>query len=322
VDVVNWRKFWEKSFSRKGLKSHPPADPTRPATSHGLGGTAVTNRPHVFDPALKHFGHGLLPEEPVFATPEERSAYRTLQRRVMSHVLQAISESPCKQHLVLRGSALMRTWFGEQARHPKDLDFIVTPTTFSIHDNRTTAMFEEIVAAVTSRPCPGVELRPDEVATDDIWTYERVPGTRLVFRWTADQMPWGATQLDFVFGEPLPIAPEFLNVNLDHGPPAGLFVASKSLSLAWKLLWLHSDFHPRGKDLYDAMLLAEATSLPRHVLESVFTFAKGEAPPQDQLTDFYVNTFEWVGFEQHDESEIESWKQRLRTALNTTAYRS
>ncbi|MFG2526860.1 hypothetical protein [Streptomyces sp. NPDC048516] len=42
--------------------------------------------------------------------------------------------------------------------------------------------------------------------------------------------------------------------------------AARALSLAWKVLWLVSDLHPEGKDLYDALLLAESTELPSALL--------------------------------------------------------
>ncbi|EFF93985.1 translation initiation factor IF-2 [Streptomyces sp. e14] len=45
------------------------------------------------------------------------------------------------------------------------------------------------------------------------------------------------------------------------GPPTAVRTASRELSLAWKLLWLHTDSRgdggARGKDLYDAVVLAE-----------------------------------------------------------------
>lgn len=197
---------------------------------------------------------------------------------------------------------------------PGDLDFVVVPETLSISDRRAVELLESIVMAVTSRECAGVELRRDEVAQDQIWTYDRVPGTRLVFRWTAPGLPWGATQLDFVFGERLPVAHQTLDVGLSPERHARLQVAPKDLSLAWKLLWLHSDMHPRGKDLYDAMLLAETTNLSLSLLQAVFEIADRKLPPPEDLISF-GNDFEWVGFEVQDESTVEAWKERLAQAL-------
>jgi hypothetical protein len=325
---MSWWKIWQRGAERREapvpeilppLQPSPPprpvADP-EPATSRGPGGAPVTGRPKVFDPALKHFRVGLLPDEPPFQTADEVASWRALQRHVMGHVLSSLADSPAASRLVLRGSALLCAWFPETARPPKDLDFVVVPETLSISDRRAVELLESVVAAVTSRECAGVELRRDEVAQDQIWTYDRVPGTRLVFRWTAPGLPWGATQLDFVFGERLPVAHQMLDVALTPERHAELQVAPKDLSLAWKLLWLHSDMHPRGKDLYDAMLLAEATTLPLPLLQAVFEIADSKLPPLEDLVSF-GNAFEWVGFEQQDESTVDAWKQRLARALRS-----
>lgn len=324
---MSWWKIWQRSGERREspvpeISPPLPPEPARrvvpqpePETSLGPGGAPVTGRPKVFDPALKHFQRGLLPDEPPFETAEGLAAWRALQRHVMSHVLGAIADCPAASQLVLRGSALLCAWFPETARPPKDLDFVVVPDSLSITDPLAEALLESVVTAVISRECEGVELRRDEVAHDQIWTYDRVPGTRLVFRWTAPGLPWGATQLDFVFGERLPVAHERLDVALSPGSHAALQVAPKDLSLAWKLLWLHSDMHPRGKDLYDAMLLAEATPLPLPLLQSVFEVADVKLPPTDDLLDL-GDFFEWVGFEEQSKRTVAEWKQRLARALS------
>ena len=322
---MSWWKIWQRGEERREatmseiLPRRQPAPPRRPvadaepATSQGPGGAPVTGRPKVFDPALKHFRRGLLPDEPPFQTADELASWRALQRHVMSHVLSSIADSPAASRLVLRGSALLCAWFPETARPPKDLDFVVVPETLSITESRAVELLDSVVTAVTSRECEGVELRRDEVAQDQIWTYDRVPGTRLVFRWTAPGLPWGATQLDFVFGEHMPVAHEMLDVALTQERHAELQVAPKDLSLAWKLLWLHSDMHPRGKDLYDAMLLAEATTLPLPLLKAVFEIAESKPPPEDLVS--FGGDFEWVGFAEPNHNTVEAWKQRLARAL-------
>lgn len=47
---------------------------------------------------------------------------------------------------------------------------------------------------------------------------------------------------------------------VDAGPVT-VRAASPALSLAWKLFWLETDAYPQGKDLYDAILLAEETTV-------------------------------------------------------------
>ncbi|MET7798883.1 hypothetical protein [Streptomyces decoyicus] len=57
--------------------------------------------------------------------------------------------------------------------------------------------------------------------------------------------------------------------------PVVVHAATRALSLAWKVLWLVSDMHPEGKDLYDAVLLAESTELPFALLREVFRGVDG-----------------------------------------------
>lgn len=285
------------------------------STSMGRDGEPPTDRSKVFDPALKHFAIATVPEDPVFETAEEGQRWQLLRKAAMSHVLRVIAGSTASEHLVLRGSALMCVWFEQAARMPKDLDFVVIPQTQSMDESQSVAMLNNIVKSVTETPCAGIEFSADEVGRNHIWTYDRVPGTRIVFRWTAEGVPWGSTQLDFVFGEPLPERPEHLEVKLDGGQASRVLVASQSLSLAWKLLWLHSDMYPRAKDLYDAMLLAEETKLPYSLLEEVFKFVEDEAPSPDCLVDFNTEGLEWIGFEERETSIVTEWTARLKRAL-------
>jgi hypothetical protein len=325
---VSWWKIWQRGEERRdapvpeilpprqpGPSPRPVAEP-EPLTSQGPGGAPAVGRPKVFDPALKHFRTGLLPDDPPFRTADEIAHWRAQQRHVMGHVLSAIAECPAASQLVLRGSALLCAWFPETARPPKDLDFVVVPETLSISDRRAVELLESVVTAVASRECEGITLRRDDVAQDRIWTYDRVPGTRLVFHWTAPGLPWGATQLDFVFGERLPVPYQMLDVALTPERHAELQVAPKELALAWKLLWLHSDMHPRGKDLYDAMLLAEATPLPLPLLEAVFEIADSKLRSPLDLVSF-GNVFEWVGFEPQNDSTVDEWKRRLVQSLRS-----
>ncbi|MCZ4126063.1 nucleotidyl transferase AbiEii/AbiGii toxin family protein, partial [Streptomyces sp. H39-S7] len=116
----------------------------------------------------------------------------------------------------------------------------------------------------------------------DIRTYDRLPGRRLLMPWTAAGTAGGSIQLDLVFNEPLPIVAEPTDLRpLGDGPGSRLLAASPELSLAWKLLWLVSDAYPQGKDLYDAVLLAEHTPLAYEVLRDAFVVGgfEGLRPP-------------------------------------------
>src|SRR4051812_47585851 len=93
----------------------PPADDGR------------VTRPKVFEPALLHYRNAFRVGEPDFADPALAQAWRAARRRVMDHLLHIIATSEWREYLVLRGSMLIKAWFGEDARDPGDIDFTVTP---------------------------------------------------------------------------------------------------------------------------------------------------------------------------------------------------
>lgn len=114
----------------------------------------------------------------------------------------------------------------------------------------------------------GMVFDPDAATVDATWgyAYESADGAdsgrvRITLPWrTADEC--GSIQLDFAYDERLPDPPIFTAVPRgDGGPPTVVWSASRELSLAWKVQWLAadqaSDGHVAGKDLYDAVLLAE-----------------------------------------------------------------
>ncbi|MFE5797831.1 nucleotidyl transferase AbiEii/AbiGii toxin family protein [Streptomyces sp. NPDC056503] len=257
-------------------------DSGRPSTlTAGVGAAAVRHR--AFDPALKHFREAFRPTDDIIEDPLLRARWQAARRSALDLVLAAVAGSAWADSLVLRGSMLMSAWFGEAARPPKDIDFVVVPETWRIEEPRTRAMLDG-VARSADRLARALDL---DLVIDDagavseyIWTYERVPGHRLVLPWTAPGLPGGQVQLDFVFHERLPTPPRPAEV-------AGVRVraADRELSLAWKLLWLSCDMYPQAKDLYDAVLLAEGCALPLPLLETVLKEA-GEWPgePDRPLT--------------------------------------
>ncbi|MFD4377701.1 nucleotidyl transferase AbiEii/AbiGii toxin family protein [Streptomyces sp. NPDC058486] len=238
----------------------------RPGTlTAGVGQAAVRHR--AFDPALKHFREAFRPTDDVIEDPELRARWQAARASALDLVLAAVAGSAWADSLVLRGSMLMSAWFGEDARPPKDIDFVVVPETWRIEEPRTRAMLAGIAEAaerLARTLDTGIAIDDAGAVTEYIWTYERVPGHRLVLPWTAPGLPGGQVQLDFVFHERLPSPPRPAEV-------AGVRVlaADRELSLAWKLLWLLSDTYPQAKDLYDAVLLAESGALRLPLLETV-----------------------------------------------------
>ncbi|NUT46686.1 MAG: nucleotidyl transferase AbiEii/AbiGii toxin family protein, partial [Saccharothrix sp.] len=213
-----------------------------------------------------------------------------------------------------RGSVALRAWLGEAAREPGDLDFVVTPRTFPADGPEADALLSGLVAAVAADPGPG--LRADQVVSEHIWTYERVPGRRLVFPFDVEGLPQGAVQVDLVFGEEMPEDPVTVEV-----PPLGTpaRAASPRLSLAWKLLWLMTDTYPQGKDLYDAVLLAEHTTVPLELVRELLR------PELDTEADAFAAesvlalAVDWDNFRAERpgvEGDARSWLRRLAVALD------
>lgn len=297
--------------------------PDYPATYRPCPADDRAKHPQVFEPALKQFSRAFRLGEPTFDTPETGRRWREARRRALDHVLKAVAGSPWKDHLVLRGSLLLKAWLGAEAREPGDMDWVVIPHTVKVADAWADEMFRGLTDAVLRHPgAGGLAFAADRVVVDDIWTYDRAPGRRIVFPWHADGLPPGLVQVDLVFGEQLWVPPEKLNVWPDDRTCHWVWTATKELSLAWKILWLQSDNYPQGKDLYDATLLAERTRLPFELLERAID-ASGEPRWRPPLTpdlpmrwavdwDNFKLEYPWV------EGDAADWQARLFKALERT----
>ncbi|MBC7805529.1 MAG: nucleotidyl transferase AbiEii/AbiGii toxin family protein [Akkermansiaceae bacterium] len=275
----------------------------------------------IFDPALRQFPRAFRPAAPQFDSPEEKARWRQARWTVIGHLLRIVGESPCRDSLVLRGSLLLKTWLTGVAREPGDIDWVVRPVTAGITDPTATRMFDDLIrAAQNQRIISDIAILGDRIAVDDIWTYERVPGKRIVFPWRADGLPDGAVQMDFVFGEILHTAPSLMPIVID-GNAVSVWAATPEESLAWKLLWLETDGFPQGKDLYDAVLLAERTYLPWNLLHKVLSADDWFRSNGQNKELFELGDLEWDDFKrEHPDIEGDAfhWQKRLRTALART----
>ncbi|GLY30891.1 nucleotidyl transferase AbiEii/AbiGii toxin family protein [Kineosporia sp. NBRC 101731] len=251
-----------------------------PATFRAIGAHDV-HQQFLFDPATLHHRNAYRAGDPEFSDPARGAVWRVARRRALFLALAAIADSPWVESLVLRGSVAMALWLPAAAREPGDLDFVVVPPTQAIDHAASVAMLAAIpslMATFANGQGGGIDFDASLAVLGDIWTYDRVPGRRLVLPWSVAQqpdqpdqpelsgLPGGNIQLDFVFNEVMPQEPELVEL-----PGGGVVqAASPALSLAWKLLWLFTDTHPQGKDLYDAVLLAEHYPLPDELLRWAF----------------------------------------------------
>ncbi|WP_380281668.1 nucleotidyl transferase AbiEii/AbiGii toxin family protein [Kitasatospora purpeofusca] len=304
------------------LPGQPPPEDVReerdlPRSIRPIDDEAVRQQP-VFDPALAGYARALRPSEPVFGDPRLAERWLAARREALNTVLSAVAASPWAEHLVLRGSILLRAWYGEQAREPGDLDFVVQPTDWLLEDARTDRMLTELAAGAEALSGT-VRLHADRAADDEIWTYGRIPGRRLVLPWTAPDVPGGTVQLDFVFTEHLPTAPQPCEL---PGVGAPLLAATPELSLAWKILWLVSDSHPQGKDLYDAVLLSRTTGVSYTLLREVFTrseenYARWPVLPKD-IADVDADWDEFAKDYPDFAEPVEQYPAELLAGLATT----
>ncbi|MEU0082903.1 nucleotidyl transferase AbiEii/AbiGii toxin family protein [Streptomyces sp. NPDC006274] len=278
-------------------------------------------RRQVFDPALKHFHRAF---RPLDADAPDAAAWQAARRTALETVLAGVAGSGRADSLVLRGSMPLSVWFGQEAREPKDLDFVVVPADWNIEEERTGAMLHEIAAAaqrVAEERGGPLTIDAGGAESEYIWTYDRVPGRRMVLPWQAPGLPGGQVQLDFVFNERLPVDPVTVAV-----ADTELWAASPELSLAWKVQWLLTDCYTQGKDLYDAALLAERHPLRYELLHEVFRLS-GEWPyPQHEEVGFadvedalrYVEWHHFAADYPRFADDEELYARRLLAALAPT----
>ncbi|MEG4631429.1 nucleotidyl transferase AbiEii/AbiGii toxin family protein [Microcoleus sp. AR_TQ3_B6] len=294
-------------------------------------------RPTVFEPALipqKHLRGAFRLGEPIFEDPEIRTQWLNIRRQVMDYLLQIISCSIWKDRLVLRGSLLLKAWLGDVAREPGDIDWVFRPHDISVNSPLSRELFNGLIQIVSDHPHVGnAIIDVDKISITEIWTYERASGRRIIFPWKADGFPSGDLHMDVVFNEELLCQPIQVYIPSSIAENSLVWAASKELSLAWKLLWLETDTYPQGKDLYDATLLAEQTSLSFDILYKVLHSSedwKNQAAGQPNFS--WKSGFPWTespGSAYLDwdnfkleypgvEGEAKDWQARLSRALAPT----
>ncbi|MEU4780227.1 nucleotidyl transferase AbiEii/AbiGii toxin family protein [Micromonospora sp. NPDC023633] len=296
------------------MRSAPAGSPHYPPTYQPLPASPTVRQRAAFDPALKQYPNAYRAGEPDFLVAATGQLWTDARRVAMNHVLAAIAATTWGQHLVLRGSVTMAAWVGDAAREPGDLDFVVTPHTITSDSADARTLLDDIKTAVQT--APGAGLQPDRITESAIWTYERADGRRLVIPFSTPEAPDGHVQIDVVFGEELPVPPELL-VLPDVNEP--LLAAPASLALAWKLLWLATDMYPQGKDLYDAVLLAEHTTVDQALVRQLMRPELGAEADTFTAETVLSWQVDWTNFT--DEcpgitGTAEQWTRRLALALD------
>lgn len=190
--------------------------------------------------------------------------------------------------------------------------------------------YGDLLELVRRRPeaAPGVTLDADAAQVNGTWGYDYggydTAGSRVLIPWQVEGVRGGQVQLDFALDERLPEPPVWAVIpRADGRAPSIIRTASRELSLAWKLFWLHTDGATRNrvrpKDLYDAVVLAEdeRTRLSPRLLRTVFQRTDADGFRLDAIT---IRDVEWAAFlaeHPHVEGTAEDWLDRLGAALPT-----
>jgi hypothetical protein len=305
-----WKNLWHAAGGSRP-EGYPKSYPD-------FGPDERVQRPQIFDPSLQHYTSAMRQGEPTFADPEIGKQWFTVRRRIMDHLVHIIGDSAWQGSLILRGSYLMKQWFGPDAREPKDLDFVIRPAHPSWLGLADWGVLNGLQDLIRQRNrIEDADTTLTDMAVDDIWTYDRVPGRRLVITWQAGGLPEGTVQVDLVLNEELWTEPVDTKFVLPDGRSTVLKTASPEQSLAWKLVWLNSDMYPQGKDLYDATLLAESYPLSTEVLRRVLDDIKKsgncwdlfDAPDWDWDCD-------WTAFQVDYPQSIGTEKEYLKRLLD------
>jgi uncharacterized protein (TIGR02996 family) len=249
---------------------------------------------------------------------------------------------------VLRGSTLMKRWFGEAARPAADIDLewfqqpgwggrFASP----VDHARGLCMF-----AVGDHHGSPIHFDPDIPVPSDgvsLWDYD-TPGVRCYTGWTwPDRNLRGVLQIDIAQAgsyDLAGVAPETIELPREWGEPARLLAYSPEMLLAAKLSWivrhLQRNTTPEGshllaflgepKDLFDAhLLLTEGRLRPEVFQNAFFPVAmedKLDRNQMDVLLDPGLALPEddgfpsWTDFsDQHERLALQSPARMLRTAI-------
>lgn len=330
--MTNLWQFLSDLFVPRGASAaSPPASVSPAAADQTNSPTTLTRfptdeqvqRPLLFDPSLRHIRGAYRQGDPQFVDPAASLRWYTARHTVLDGLLKLVAESTCCDHFVLRGSRLLAAWFPEDARDPGDLDWVIVPPSIQHNHRQAKQLVTDILALIRSHNSIGdVQLQLDDISTDDIWSYEHAPGIRIVVPWHHPDLPPGSVQMDLAFGERLFLEPVQQDIALFDGTTTRVHVVTPELSLAWKVQWLLCDMDAQGKDLYDAVLLAESVPLPINTLKAALNRADpwwiNREPTAKDLENLdpdwkaFLTEHTWIN------GTAENWKTRLIKSVEGT----
>ncbi|MEY9929149.1 hypothetical protein ABH926_003789 [Catenulispora sp. GP43] len=190
-------------------------------------------------------------------------------------------------------------------------------------DWEESAPFEDLQRRIRESPQvgAGVVLEAEQFEDSGGWAYAdyadyAMRGTRVTVPWRVEGSEvCGKVQMDFAMDEPMPARPRWTRIPRLDGGFSVVLGAGPELSLVWKLMWLMEDSKEgisQGKDLYDAVVLAELAGLREGIR------AGGSARAGLRRRDVEGWEVGWESFVAENpevEGSLEQWKRRLVDAL-------
>jgi hypothetical protein len=183
-----FRRFQRQAAERMA-HAHRPVDRPDSNYPHAYR-LAQMGGPAIFDPALRNYSAGYREGDPTFASDADRRRWWAARTALLEHAMRVVAESRWREHVMLRGSALLKLFLGDEARSPGDIDWVVLAPGWTSTCDETEAMLSDIAQRFTEQGRVGeVTVDPEQVARDPIWTYERADGMRLTFIGTITGLP-------------------------------------------------------------------------------------------------------------------------------------
>lgn len=278
-----------------------------------------------FTPASEHVPRARRPGDPILSF-EDQKRWITARRRVMTHLVDIAVAGPRLDQLVLRGSLALKSCLGHEAREPGDVDWVVQSWYLGSYGNNERSFIDTIIADLMgAATLPDIRIDLESIDREEIWTYDTTPGHRVCFPWQCGDLPPSEIAMDFSFDESMYDSVVPGEIKFEMGTGTEVVMASLEESLAWKIRWLIADQYPTGKDLYDAVLLAERTVPSPDLLHSILANAElwESECTADQLPfawkdaslmnwGMFLKEYPWV------QGTAQQWCDRLLTAMRPT----
>ncbi|MFD0480624.1 hypothetical protein ACFQ0B_80250 [Nonomuraea thailandensis] len=143
-------------------------------------------QPRIFDPALKQFTYAFRAGDPIFEDEETGRRRRRARREAIDHLVGIVALTLVAEPRTARqppaGGVDRRA-----ARDPGDLDWVVVPHDIELESSFTAKVFKGLIGAVANDPDASSTVTVDAtgIRVDDIWTYDRTPGSG----WSSPDMP-------------------------------------------------------------------------------------------------------------------------------------